>query len=124
MESEVVQAAELLEQWRRLEIPDALKLLGKHVAFRSLWFFILKEVVPLPLWDSSTDSRIVWSVLLLNLELLSRKLRGSSTNKTVRSEISYLFENVACAFPCRRHASWACRANHDGHIHFGVRPRQ
>jgi Phosphoinositide 3-kinase family, accessory domain (PIK domain)/Phosphatidylinositol 3- and 4-kinase len=35
VESEVVQAAELLEQWRRLDIPDALKLLGKHVAFQT-----------------------------------------------------------------------------------------
>lgn len=36
VESEVVQAAELLEQWRQrspIEVTDALKLLGKHVAF-------------------------------------------------------------------------------------------
>jgi phosphatidylinositol 3-kinase len=38
MESEVVQAAELLEQWRRrspIEVTDALKLLGKNVAFQT-----------------------------------------------------------------------------------------
>jgi phosphatidylinositol 3-kinase len=38
VESEVVQAAELLEQWRRrspIEVTDALKLLGKHVAFQT-----------------------------------------------------------------------------------------
>jgi len=38
VESEVVQAAELLEQWRKrspIEVSDALKLLGKHVAFQT-----------------------------------------------------------------------------------------
>ena len=38
VESEVVQAAELLEQWRKrspIEVTDALKLLGKHVAFQT-----------------------------------------------------------------------------------------
>jgi phosphatidylinositol 3-kinase len=38
MESEVVQAAELLEQWRKrspIAVTDALKLLGKHVAFQT-----------------------------------------------------------------------------------------
>ena len=38
VESEQVQAAELLEQWRRrspIEVTDALKLLGKHVAFQT-----------------------------------------------------------------------------------------
>ena len=38
VESEVVQAAELLEQWRKrspIEITDALKLLDKHVAFQT-----------------------------------------------------------------------------------------
>ncbi len=38
MESEVIQAAELLEQWRKrspIEVSDALKLLGKNVAFQT-----------------------------------------------------------------------------------------
>lgn len=38
VDSEVVQAAELLEQWRKrspIEVTDALKLLGKHVAFQT-----------------------------------------------------------------------------------------
>lgn len=38
VDSEVVQAVELLEQWRRrspIEVTDALKLLGKHVAFQT-----------------------------------------------------------------------------------------
>jgi phosphatidylinositol 3-kinase len=38
VDSEVVQAAELLEQWRKrspIEVSDALKLLGKHVAFQT-----------------------------------------------------------------------------------------
>jgi phosphatidylinositol 3-kinase len=38
VESEVVQAAELLEQWRMrspIEVTDALKLLGKNVAFQT-----------------------------------------------------------------------------------------
>jgi phosphatidylinositol 3-kinase len=38
IESEVVQAAELLEQWRKrspIEVTDALRLLGKHVAFQT-----------------------------------------------------------------------------------------
>lgn len=38
VESEVVQAAELLEQWRRrspIAVSDALKLLGKNVAFQT-----------------------------------------------------------------------------------------
>ena len=38
VEGEVVQAAELLEQWRRrspIEVTDALKLLGRNVAFRT-----------------------------------------------------------------------------------------
>lgn len=38
VESEVIQAAELLEQWRRrspIEVTDALKLLGKHVAYQT-----------------------------------------------------------------------------------------
>lgn len=38
VESEVVQAAELLEQWRKrspIEVTDALKLLGKNVAFQT-----------------------------------------------------------------------------------------
>jgi len=38
MEAEVVQAAELLAQWRNrspIEVTDALKLLGKHVAFQT-----------------------------------------------------------------------------------------
>jgi phosphatidylinositol 3-kinase len=37
-ESEVVQAAELLEQWKKLnpiEVTDALKLLGKQVAYQT-----------------------------------------------------------------------------------------
>jgi Phosphatidylinositol 3- and 4-kinase/Phosphoinositide 3-kinase family, accessory domain (PIK domain) len=38
VDSEVIQAAELLEQWRKrspIEVTDALKLLGKHVAFQT-----------------------------------------------------------------------------------------
>jgi phosphatidylinositol 3-kinase len=38
VESEVVQAAELLEQWKKLnpiEVTDALKLLGKQVAYQT-----------------------------------------------------------------------------------------
>lgn len=38
VESEVVQAAELLEQWRKrspIEVTDALKLLGKQVAYQT-----------------------------------------------------------------------------------------
>jgi phosphatidylinositol 3-kinase len=38
VEGEVIQAAELLEQWRKrspIEVTDALKLLGKHVAFQT-----------------------------------------------------------------------------------------
>lgn len=38
VESEVVQAAELLEQWRKrspIEVTDALKLLGRNVAFQT-----------------------------------------------------------------------------------------
>ena len=38
VESEVVQAAELLKQWRNrspIEVSDALKLLGKNVAFQT-----------------------------------------------------------------------------------------
>ena len=38
VDSEVVQAAELLEQWRKrspIGVSDALKLLGKHVAFQT-----------------------------------------------------------------------------------------
>jgi len=38
IESEVVQAAELLEQWRKrspIEVSDALRLLGKNVAFQT-----------------------------------------------------------------------------------------
>ena len=38
VESEVVQAAELLEQWRKrspIEVIDALKLLGKQVAYQT-----------------------------------------------------------------------------------------
>lgn len=38
VDGEVVQAAELLEQWRKrspIEVTDALKLLGKHVAFQT-----------------------------------------------------------------------------------------
>jgi len=38
VDSEVVQAAELLEQWRKrspIEVTDALKLLGKNVAFQT-----------------------------------------------------------------------------------------
>jgi len=37
-ESEVVQAAELLDQWRKrspIEVTDALKLLGRNVAFQT-----------------------------------------------------------------------------------------
>ncbi len=38
VESEVIQAAELLEQWRKrspIEVSDALKLLGRNVAFQT-----------------------------------------------------------------------------------------
>lgn len=38
VESEVVQAAELLEQWRKrspIEVTDALRLLGKQVAYQT-----------------------------------------------------------------------------------------
>ena len=38
VEAEVVQASELLGQWRQrspIEVTDALKLLGKHVAFQT-----------------------------------------------------------------------------------------
>ena len=38
VESEVVQAAELLDQWRKrspIEVTDALKLLGRNVAFQT-----------------------------------------------------------------------------------------
>jgi phosphatidylinositol 3-kinase len=38
VESEVVQAAELLEQWKKrspIEVTDALKLLGRNVAFQT-----------------------------------------------------------------------------------------
>lgn len=38
VDGEVVQAAELLEQWRKrspIQVTDALKLLGKHVAFQT-----------------------------------------------------------------------------------------
>ena len=64
VESEVVQAAELLEQWRKrspIEVTDALKLLGRNVAFQtslvrlscilgSVWSLFIICSALLPLW--------------------------------------------------------------------------
>jgi len=61
VESEVVQAAELLEQWRKrspIEVTDALKLLGKHVAFQTSLVGIEAVTVAYLAWNALESYRV------------------------------------------------------------------
>jgi phosphatidylinositol 3-kinase len=85
MESEVVQAAELLEQWRRrspIEVTDALKLLGKNVAFQTnlVRDYAIDTLATAP--DSELRLYFLQLVQALKYENLQRT-EGSGTQVTI-----------------------------------------
>ena len=64
VESEVVQAAELLEQWRKrspIEVSDALKLLGMNVPFQT---GLVRIIIPLHYFRTKLLSNLTFSIIL------------------------------------------------------------
>jgi len=82
VDSEVVQAAELLEQWRRrnpIEVTDALKLLGKHVAFQTnlVRSYAIDTLVAAP--DSELRLYLLQLVQALKYETMDESLDSTSS---------------------------------------------
>ena len=80
VESEVIQTTELLEQWRKrsaIDTTDALKLLGKHVAFQSK----LVRSYAVDTLGSATDEEIVLYLLQLVQALKYEGLGEESAKK-------------------------------------------
>lgn len=87
VESEQVQAAELLEQWRRrspIEVTDALKLLGKHVAFQTN----LVRAYAIDTLAEAPDAELRLYLLQLVQALKYETMQGSETRSPSRSSNS------------------------------------
>jgi hypothetical protein len=84
VESEVVQAAELLEQWRKrspIEVTDALKLLGKQVAYQTN----LVRAYAIDTLASAPDEELNLYLLQLVQALKFENIQETSVNHQVGS---------------------------------------
>jgi Phosphoinositide 3-kinase family, accessory domain (PIK domain)/Phosphatidylinositol 3- and 4-kinase len=112
VESEVVQAAELLEQWRRLDIPDALKLLGKHVAFQTslVRTYAIDTLATAP--DVELRLYLLQLVQALKYEAPTSRLGNnnaestSSSNNKVSSLASFLIGRAAGNLQLANYLYW------------------
>ena len=92
VDSEVVQAVELLEQWRKrspIEVTDALKLLGEHVAFQTnlVRSYAIDTLAAAP--DSELRLYLLQLVQALKYETIDASLQsgtGSASNKAANSD--------------------------------------
>jgi len=102
VDSEVVQAAELLEQWRKrspIEVTDALKLLGKHVAFQTS----LVRTYAIDTLQAAPDSELRLYLLQLvqalkyeNTEMMSGAvIEASTSGRSSPSSLSTFLINRA-----------------------------
>ena len=101
VESEVVQAAELLSQWRMrspIEVTDALRLLGKNVAFRTS----LVRTYAIETLAASPDDELVLYLLQLvqalkyeHIDVSSSTQVSADTNVPKSSLDSFLIERAA-----------------------------
>ncbi|KAL7569147.1 hypothetical protein ACA910_016976 [Epithemia clementina (nom. ined.)] len=85
VDSEVVQAVELLEQWRKrspIEVTDALKLLGKHVAFQTnlVRSYAIDTLASAP--DSELRLYLLQLVQALKYETLDASLESRAAGST------------------------------------------
>jgi phosphatidylinositol 3-kinase len=90
VESEVVQAAELLEQWRKrspIEVTDALKLLGKHVAFQTnlVRDYAIDTLAAAP--DSELRLYLLQLVQALKYEIMDSSSSGTPTTRVGTNSI-------------------------------------
>lgn len=105
VDSEVVQAAELLEQWRKrspIEVTDALKLLGKNVAFQTS----LVRSYAIDTLAAAPDSELRLYLLQLVQALKYENMDGSDETKG-SSLASFLVERAAQNFEL---ANFLCKS--------------
>ena len=102
VDSEVVQAAELLEQWRKrspIEVTDALKLLGKHVAFQTslVRSYAIDTLAAAP--DAELRLYLLQLVQALKYEMVDETLQGQSIHddkeRTTGSLANFLIGRAA-----------------------------
>lgn len=96
VEAEVVQASELLGQWRQrspIEVTDALKLLGKHVAFQTN----LVRSYAIDTLDRSSDEELSLYLLQLVQALKYDDVIGEDQNASQKlsSLASFLIERAS-----------------------------
>lgn len=109
VESEVVQAAELLEQWRRrspIEVTDALKLLGKHVAFQTnvVRDYAIETLSAAP--DSELRLYLLQLVQALKYENSAATTENTPAAKNVSPLSSFLINRAAASLQLANYLYW------------------
>lgn len=112
VDSEVVQAAELLEQWRKrspIEVTDALKLLGKNVAFSTslVRSYAIDTLAAAP--DSELRLYLLQLVQALkyeNLETGSPTSTESKSSSSTSSLANFLVQRAAQNFELANFLYW------------------
>lgn len=115
VDSEVVQAAELLEQWRKrspIEVTDALKLLGKNVAFQTS----LVRSYAIDTLAAAPDSELRLYLLQLVQALKYENMDGSDETKG-SSLANFLVQRAAQNFEL---ANFLCKWGDVCHALLGV----
>jgi phosphatidylinositol 3-kinase len=111
VESEVVQAAELLEQWRRrspIEVTDALKLLGKQVAYQTN----LVRAYAIDTLASAPDGELSLYLLQLVQALKFENIQETGANQVasstspVSSLATFLVNRAAKNMELANHLYW------------------
>jgi len=121
VESEVVQAAELLEQWRKrspIEVTDALKLLGRNVAFQTslVRSYAIETLSEAP--DEELRLYLLQLVQALKYEeddgdgasIFSQSNKGSSGSEQVSSLSAFLIERASRNIELANFLYWYLRA--------------
>jgi phosphatidylinositol 3-kinase len=110
VDSEVVQAAELLEQWRKrspIEVTDALKLLGKHVAFQTnlVRSYAIDTLAAAP--DSELRLYLLQLVQALKYENAADDAPGSSRPSQVSSLGAFLIDRASKNMELANYLYWS-----------------
>ena len=112
VESEVVQAVELLDQWRKrspIEVTDALKLLGKNVAFQTglVRDYAIETLASAP--DSELRLyllQLVQAIKYENVSAVETSSGSSEQKKKVSSLAAFLIRRAAANVQLANYLYW------------------
>eukprot|EP00934_Nitzschia_sp_Nitz4_P003774 Nitzschia sp. Nitz4//scaffold119_size111653//31897//35236//NITZ4_004185-RA/size111653-augustus-gene-0.210-mRNA-1//1//CDS//3329533821//3764//frame0 len=128
VESEVVQAAELLEQWRKrspIEVTDALKLLGKQVAYQTnlVRSYAIDTLTAAP--DEELSLYLLQLVQALKFENIQETgvNQGTATTRGVSSLATFLIGRASKSILLANYLYWYLKVELQDPTH-GARYRE